>query len=1067
MTDYLFRGALRDLDPDVYELAQIEAERQYRKLILIASESSAPLAVREALSTAFHNLYAEGYPDDETRFMGEADILDYEQRLAHYRRYGDPRYYKGVEYADQIEALARRRCAEAFATPTIPADKIYVNVQALSGAPANNAVYNALVKPGDTVMGMNLLFGGHLTHGSAANRSGKYYKIVPYTINPQTERIDMDEVERLAKEHKPKLIIVGYSSYPWAADFKRFREIADAVGAYLLADMAHVAGLITAGVYPSPVGIAHIVTFTTHKTLNGPRGACILTTDAALSRKIDRAVFPGEQGGPHVNVFAALALTFKLAATPEYKELQAQTVKNSVRFAEQLKARGFKIPFGGTESHLFNLDCKSVVGADGTPLMGDLAARILDLAGIVVNRNTIPGDASALNPSGLRLGTPWITQRGFKEAEIDALAEAMAQVLNACKPYKQPGRNGALRAKVDFEAFNDAKHKVRDLALKAGIDFTPTKHGYPHFYYLDDPAPKPSAGFKPRPGEYARIEIEGERAEEFLYWALTSDVYALPEGQAQATRLYTTKGQIEGTVTRATGRTRYHLTVPAASAALALTWLRDLSDGYLVFDTNDLIRKLPGPVIVRDAEEVEALPAVTGDELDQTKPYFVGCSKWAIETPQPLLVFEWKEPADPPLKKTALNATHRALNARMVPFAGWEMPVQYTGVLEEHLATRQAAGLFDVSHMGVWEATGPTAAAFLNGVLGYDIALLKPGESMYAHISAPDGHVHDDCYVYCRAVEDYMIVVNASNDDKDWAWITAVQRGEVLIDVDRPWAKAPGRGGVTLRNLRDPQVGADQRVDIALQGPKSRDILLALGGEAATLKQVKALKRNQLCRATLGGLDLIVARTGYTGEPVAFELFVHPEKSVALWEALLKVGAEFGLKSCGLAARDSLRTEAGLPLYGDEMAGHLDLGVGDAGFDSYVKAHKPWFVGRAAFIEHERQRGREVARFRFTNKAGRMAHNGDPVIDSSGKVIGEVTCCSIDTEGYRLGQAWIDFAALKEGTPLSVYQGAAEAFAKTKPTTQAELEAALKAAGGKVRPPEAAVVLSRFPKKKK
>ncbi|MBL8055111.1 MAG: DegT/DnrJ/EryC1/StrS family aminotransferase, partial [Anaerolineales bacterium] len=312
MPDFLFRGSLRDLDPDVYELCQIEAERQYRKLILIPSESTAPNAVLEGLSSRFQNIYAEGYPDEDSRFMAEAALLDYEARLGHFRRYSDPRYYKGTEYANAVEALARRRCAEAFAAHGLSPDQLYVNVQALSGAPANNAVYNALVTPGDTVMGMNLLFGGHLTHGSPANRSGKYFKIVPYTINEATGRIDMDEVERLAREHKPKMIIVGYSSYPWIADFKRFRAIADAVGAYLLADMAHVAGLIAAGVYPSPVGIAHVTTFTTHKTLNGPRGAAIITTDPALSRRIDRAVFPGEQGGPHVHVFAALATTFKI-----------------------------------------------------------------------------------------------------------------------------------------------------------------------------------------------------------------------------------------------------------------------------------------------------------------------------------------------------------------------------------------------------------------------------------------------------------------------------------------------------------------------------------------------------------------------------------------------------------------------------------------------------------------------------------------------------------------------------------------------------------------------------------
>jgi len=243
------------------------------------------------------------------------------------------------------------------------------------------------------------------------------------------------------------MIIVGYSSYPWIADFKRFREIADSCGAILLADMAHVAGLIAAGVYPSPIGIAHVMTFTTHKTLGGPRGACIITTDPALSRKIDRAVFPGEQGGPHVHAFAALATALKVAKTSTFRELQAQTVKNSVRLTEQLRTvknsvrlteqlrgHGFAIPFGGTESHLTNLDCKSVVGPDGTPLMGDLAARLLDLAGIVVNRNTIPGDTSAMRPSGLRLGTPWVTQRGFRAGRCDGAGAQGLQAVQVSGP---------------------------------------------------------------------------------------------------------------------------------------------------------------------------------------------------------------------------------------------------------------------------------------------------------------------------------------------------------------------------------------------------------------------------------------------------------------------------------------------------------------------------------------------------------------------------------------------------------------------------------------------------------
>jgi glycine hydroxymethyltransferase len=219
MPDFLFRGSLADLDPDLFELSQIEAERQIRKLILIPSESSAPLAVREALSSAFQNIYAEGYPPEVTRSMTEGEILDHEARLAFYRRYSDPRYYKGVEYADSIEALARRRCAEAFAANETNADEIFVNVQALSGAPANNAVYHALVQPGETVMGMNLLHGGHLSHGSPANRSGKYYNVVHYGVDPESERINYDALEALALKHKPRMLIAGFSSYPWGADW--------------------------------------------------------------------------------------------------------------------------------------------------------------------------------------------------------------------------------------------------------------------------------------------------------------------------------------------------------------------------------------------------------------------------------------------------------------------------------------------------------------------------------------------------------------------------------------------------------------------------------------------------------------------------------------------------------------------------------------------------------------------------------------------------------------------------------------------------------------------------------
>ena len=258
--------------------------------------STVPKAVREALGSVFQNIYAEGYPDPAMHGLTEAQILDYEVQLAVYRRNSDARYYKGVEYVDVLEALARRRAAEAFAANGVGPEAIYANVQPLSGSPANSAVYSALVAPGDTIMGMSLLHGGHLTHGSPANRSGKLYTVVSYGIDARTERLNYDEIEALAKQHRPKIIIAGYTSYPWMPDWARFRQIAEAVGAYLLADISHIAGMVAAGVVPSPIGHAHVISFTTHKTLYGPRGACILTTDKKLAAKIDIVHVPYKSG---------------------------------------------------------------------------------------------------------------------------------------------------------------------------------------------------------------------------------------------------------------------------------------------------------------------------------------------------------------------------------------------------------------------------------------------------------------------------------------------------------------------------------------------------------------------------------------------------------------------------------------------------------------------------------------------------------------------------------------------------------------------------------------------------
>jgi len=358
---YYLEAALSRVDPDIERIIEFERSRQIRKIILIPSESICPKPVLEALATPLTSLYAEGYPSRRmSEESNEKVLLDFDYQLAHYRRYSDRRFYKGVEFADFVESLAQRRVARCFATDKISADKIFVNVQPLSGAAANNAVYAAFLNPGDTIMGMSLSCGGHLTHGSEFNRSGRYYRVISYEPDPVSGKLDYDAIKELALQHKPKIIIAGYSAYPWSVDWKKFREIADSVGALLFADIAHVAGMVVAGVYPTPVGFADVVTFTTHKTLFGPRGAVILTTDRKKAKLIDDAVFPGEQGGPHINKMAAIAVAFKIAQSKEFKKLQRKIVDNAKVLASSLTEKGLKLVYGGTDTHLMLIDLNAI-----------------------------------------------------------------------------------------------------------------------------------------------------------------------------------------------------------------------------------------------------------------------------------------------------------------------------------------------------------------------------------------------------------------------------------------------------------------------------------------------------------------------------------------------------------------------------------------------------------------------------------------------------------------------------------------------------------------------------------
>ncbi|MDE6260760.1 MAG: serine hydroxymethyltransferase [Oscillospiraceae bacterium] len=376
-------------DPEVGAAIRAEYQRQCDNIELIASENIVSEAVLAAMGSVLTNKYAEGYPGK--------------------------RYYGGCQCVDVAEKLAIDRACELFGAK-------FANVQPHSGAQANYAVYMALCQPGDTVLGMNLDHGGHLTHGSPVNYSGKYFKMVPYGVNEETGVIDYDEVERIAKECKPKMIIAGASAYPRVIDFARFRAIADEVGAYLWVDMAHIAGLVAAGLHPSPVPYAHVTSTTTHKTLRGPRGGLLLTNDEELAKKLNSAIFPGSQGGPLMHIIAAKAVALGEALSPEFKAYQQQIVKNSAALAEGLTRRGMKLVSGGTDNHLSLIDLRE---------MGDLTGkeleRRLDEVRITANKNKVPGDPrSPFQTSGLRVGSPAVTSRGFVEADMDQVAEYIA-----------------------------------------------------------------------------------------------------------------------------------------------------------------------------------------------------------------------------------------------------------------------------------------------------------------------------------------------------------------------------------------------------------------------------------------------------------------------------------------------------------------------------------------------------------------------------------------------------------------------------------------------------------------
>ena len=1179
--DFFFSRDLNELDPDVAELISLEEERQMRKLILIASESICPRPVREALASVFTNLYAEGYPHLRMSQYERDRLLDYDRQMAYLRRYSDRRYYKGTDYVNFVEALAQRRIAELFATDRdpgaelkIPSSSIFANVQPLSGAAANNAIYEAFLKPGDTVLGMALTHGGHLTHGSAANRSGRSYSIVPYGVDEKSGRLDYGDIERLAVEHRPKMIIAGYSAYPWSVDWRRFAHIRDVVGdCILMADIAHPAGLVAAGVYPNPVGYADVITFTTHKTLCGPRGACILTTDEEKARQVDAAVFPGEQGGPHINNIAAKAICFQVAKSPDFKELGRRIVDNAKYFASCLESLGLKLAYGGTDTHLLLLDLRGINNGREIPLTAEVATRILDMCGIVANKNTIAGDDNAVYPSGVRFGTTWITQRGVTKGQLRRLAQLIHNVLVKIRPYEYIGATCVLgRGKTDLGIIEETALRVEEIerGLKRDINLE-KRRGYPHYIWSSDSPPE-----NPVVQEYRRLgafieekdgcampvyfdtvdeeieqalsgavlfdrqdagllEVYGERAYAFVQGVVTTCISDLAEGGCKISYLLNGKGEVIDDVIvvklskDSRGEDHFLICTNPENRRTVKSWLRALSDGYVIFDADDIRRKIEGPVVVVDlksdvqtekmlavfslqgprAEELipsllpplrdlpkgtskdirlrglrfRALHLECGDEsrfefllrskdvrkflkqlrvlspgralvlggtaarekkrlqygfpqygekrakakelievhpelFGTKKTYFIGQDSVPprARVPSSKKVFRYERKEGVP-KSPWLVQEHSRLGGKLIEFAGWRMPVWYTGLSDEHAAVRQTAGLFDVSHMGVLEVKGEHATRFLDLSTTNYASFLRVGQSQYSYLLYPNGEVIDDIMIYRREQEKYFLVVNAVNEEKDKAWLDAVNSKEYCIDLDNHDAEIDA--DVLIRDLKDSCSGKDMIIDLALQGPNSLLILKELTRSHHLRRRLEEIMRGEFIEIELCNIQVMVSRTGYTGESIGYELFVHPNQATKFWRILLEKGEKYGIKPVGLAARDSTRIEAGLPLYGHELAGPYGISPIEAGYGAFVKLHKPFFIGRERMKQQALRKEAEVARFRMNKSGQRLVKHGDAIVSPAGESLGHVTSCTL-VRGVQQGIGYVKKTCSVEGTPILI-----------------------------------------------
>ncbi len=1022
-----WQSPMAQVDPWLAALLEREEQRQFQKISLGAASSLCPLAVRMAQASVFSNIDAEGYPPKRLSQVGWEQLLDLDEQIAYYQRYGDSRFNKGTELANLVEVAAQRRAAAVFSTDwadnsdiTVSSSDIFVNLQCPTGSLANTAVFEALLKPGDVVLSMNLVDGGHLSHGSPLHRSGRTYKIVHYAVDPSTQRLDYDQIRDLIHQHHPKLIVGGASSYPWAIDWKKFRQIAEESEPrpYILADISHPAGLVAAGLIPNPIGYADAVTFTTYKTFCGPRGAAILSTDRTIAELIDRAVFPGLQSAPIFQQVVALAVAFEIARTPEFKLLQQKIAENARLLHRFLTQMEIPTAFGGTDTHIVIANVGKVPTSSNLRLTGDIVAGILERVGISCNSNLIPGDKFVTLASGIRLGTTWISQLGYGETEVREIAAIIADVCKGVKLYSYYGlRREIPGGKVKEELLQSAAQRVKALLRKGLEPETFSKQmSSPGNETTAQPTFVTSRNLADSKDERSQLEaliVSGERSYSFLQSIISRDIYALEPGKAFPALILNQDGEkrFDILVQCLAGEPRPQFLLvyrPQPGTKLG-DWLHMLSDGFVEIEKDDPRKTLDGPVVIKsaDAGYIDAVLAIvdaqadTGSKADplieQDKPYFIGQIALPHDASPGQSRFEFAGDDVSRISSTLspLTQLHKAAGATFADFYGYEVPFFYTSISQEHEQVRKNAGLFDLFHKELLGFRGQGAKRFLDLVLTEHISQLAIGDSCRTCILSPEGMLMSDCILY-RFDSDYFIMelepINARLVEKG---LRAVADRNVVIDPARPEIKVDRSCSIT--NLK---TSSSAQMILALQGPKSMSILQKLLDETKSRSVLQNMRKGQISELSLAGVTLWIARRGYTGETAGFELIVPQLKAESIWNALITAGHDYSLQAIGLKAADSLRIEAGLPLYGKDLTGPHSIDPVEAGLGSSIKLDKPFFIGRQYRLSYTTSR--KIVRLRAD--VPDVAEVEPVMLNDAGNTIGRVTsAAAISGRFYGLG----------------------------------------------------------------